>query len=63
MGHKIVLDPKKVMSFASSKEPVTLEHLAEVEKNILKILNALEEEYLTKADKDNKNDNKEQGSE
>jgi hypothetical protein len=48
MGHKIVADPKNIMSVTSSKAPATLEQLAEVEKNILNMLRMLEDEYVAK---------------
>ena len=56
MGHKIVVDPKKVMSATFNKEAPTLEQLAEVEQNILDMLRKVEEELCAKQGDDREQD-------
>jgi hypothetical protein len=49
MGYLAIKD-KNWGSVTQSKEPVTIEHLAELEKNMLKEIEALHEKLLTKSE-------------
>ncbi|WP_192348810.1 hypothetical protein [Algoriphagus sp. Y33] len=59
MGRKFVATPKNLMSVTEkSKEPASLEQLAEVEQNILNALEEMAEKVFSKGKDDNKDEKK-----